>query len=117
MPGMAEALGCGLGEVALLTRIQHWRSLIECSAQDRVVTDDGVRIRFRADPATARELRALVAAEHECCDAADWQVQEGSGELVLRVVTTADGVAALRQMLGTSFAGGSVAPQPEGSRP
>ncbi len=114
---MSEALACALGEVALRTRTERWRSLIERAAVDRVVDADGAEIRFRADRATSRDLRALVAAERECCDAADWQVPESPGELVLRVVTTADGVAALRQMLGTSLvAGASVAPEPEGSR-
>lgn len=113
---MREALACGLGEVALRTRIERWRSLIERSALGRRVSDDGVRIRFRADQATSRELRALVADERECCDAADWQLQESRRELVLRVVTTADALAALRELVGTSPAGGSLIPEPEGTR-
>lgn len=113
---MGDTPACNLGEVALRTRVERWRQLIERSALDRAIGGDGMRIRFREDPATSRELSALVAAERECCDAIDWRVQASPGELVLHVVTTADSIGAPRQLIGTFHSGASRTSEPEGNR-
>jgi hypothetical protein len=55
-------------------------------------------IRFRDEPTAERELRALAAAEGDCCSWARWEVRRDSGELILDVRSTPEGAAALHAM-------------------
>jgi hypothetical protein len=66
----------------------------------RVATEDGLRLRFRDEPAVERELRALAVAESGCCAWARWEVHHADGELVMRVSSTPEGAAALHAMFG-----------------
>ncbi len=102
---MNDGIACRLDGLELQVLVERWRRLIQRAALDRLVSDDRVRIRFRADAATSRELRDLVAAERACCGDADWQVREGPQELTLQVVTTPDGVAALRALFASADRG------------
>jgi hypothetical protein len=47
------------------------------------------------------ELRALVAAEKECCAWADWTVDSDDRQIVLDVRSTAGGIATLHAMFSS----------------
>ncbi len=64
-----------------------------------------LRICFRPEPGAEDELRALVAAETECCPWATWTVERSTGTIVLDVRSTAAGVAALHAMFGAGHPG------------
>ena len=94
-------IACSLSPTALSSRRERWRRLIARSGLGRDETPEGLRLRFRADPGAAAELRALAAAERECCAWAEWSVEPGDGEIVLVARSNGAGVAALHAMLET----------------
>jgi len=69
---------------------------------ERAETPDGLRLCFH--PEAEEELRALVAAETECCPWATWAVKREVGTIVLYVRSTAEGVATLHAMFGPASA-------------
>lgn len=91
-------IACTLSPTALAARRERWERLIAGSGLAREAAPDGLRLRFRADPGAAAELRELAAAERDCCAWADWSVETGDGEVTLVVRTARDGVAALHAM-------------------
>ena len=64
----------------------------------RTDTPKGLRLRFRADPAVAHELRTLAATENECCSWAAWSVEEAGAVVVLAVRAQGEAVAAARAL-------------------
>ena len=62
---------------------------------ERAETSHGLRICFR--PEAEEELRALAAAEAECCPWATWTVERDAGTIVLDVRSTDEGIATLAQ--------------------
>jgi MerR family transcriptional regulator, copper efflux regulator len=89
-------IACTLSRTALAFRRERWERLIAEAGLGRETTADSVRLRFRAD--AAAELRELAEAERSCCAWAAWSVEPADGEVVLRVSSAGDGVAALRAM-------------------
>ena len=94
-------IACTLSPTALASRAERWRHLITESGLGRDETPDGLRLRFRADPAVAAELAELAAAERECCAWAEWSVERRDGEIALVVRSAGTGVTALHTMLET----------------
>ncbi len=94
------AIACELSRSELGVQAERWLRLGRGAGLGRTETDDGVRIRFRDEPAVERELRALAAVESGCCRWARWEVYRDGGELVLRVRSTQEGAAALHAMFG-----------------
>jgi hypothetical protein len=66
-PDPSPVLACSLGAPDAAERAARWRRLIDRSVLDRAATRGGVRLAFPPEPAVAAELRALAAAERECC--------------------------------------------------
>ena len=97
-------VACELNGGELGTRTEGWVRLGRKAGLGRVETEDGLRIRFRDEPAVEQELRALVAAENSCCPWARWEVRRTDGELVLHVSSTPEGAATLHAMFGTDKA-------------
>jgi hypothetical protein len=65
----------------------------------RAETGHGLRLSFRRDPGTEEKLRALAAAENECCPWAAWAVRAHAGQIVLDVrAATPEGIATLHSM-------------------
>ena len=93
-------IACGLNGEEKGAQAQRWLRLGREAGLGRAETEDGLRIRFRADPAVERELRALVAVESDCCAWAQWEVRRAGDELVMRVSSTTTGAAALHAMFG-----------------
>jgi hypothetical protein len=92
-----DDIACTLSSTGLASRRDRWSRLIARSGLARETTADGVRLRFRADPAAAAELSALASAERDCCAWAEWSIERGD-ELALHVRSAGDGVAALHAM-------------------
>jgi hypothetical protein len=86
-------VACKLGTEDLAAQRQRWRALIDRAGAGREETDDGLRLRFRAEPGVEEELRALAAVESECCSWATWTV-----EVVLHASAPGDGVAVLHEL-------------------
>ena len=66
-------IACTLTPAGLAARGDRWHRLIARAMTERAETSDGLRICFR--PEGEEELRALVAAETECCPWATWTVE------------------------------------------
>lgn len=103
IPGQdaVPAIACGLGDDEAGTQAERWVRLGRRAGLGRVETEDGLRIRFRDQPAVGQELRALVAAESNCCAWARWEVHRADGELVMHVSSSPEGASALHAMFGT----------------
>ncbi len=95
------SIACDLSRNELGAQAERWMRLGRDAGLGRTGTEDGVRIRFRDDPAAERELRALVAVESDCCRWARWEVYRAGGELVLQVRSAQEGAVALQAMFGT----------------
>jgi hypothetical protein len=93
-----EPVACTLTSVDLAAQRQRWERLAVRAMTERVETADGLRLVFRPEPGAEEELRALAAAENECCRWADWTVVAGAGQIVLAVRAAGDGVTALHGM-------------------
>jgi hypothetical protein len=101
-------VACSLTRAGLAEQAGRWERLAARAMTAHEQTADGVRISFRPDPGTEKELRSLVAVETECCAWAGWTVQASASRLVLDVRATGDGIAALHGM----FTGMRQAPVP-----
>jgi hypothetical protein len=88
-------VSCKLGTEDHAAQRERWLALIDRAGAGREETDDGLRLRFRADPGVEDELRAIAAVERECCAWATWSVER---EVVLDATARGDGVAALHLM-------------------
>jgi hypothetical protein len=97
-------IACELGDDMASARAQRWQRLGRAAGLGRAETEDGLVIRFRDGPAAERELRALAAAEGDCCSWARWEVRRDGGELILDVRSTPEGAAALHAMFRASVA-------------
>ena len=95
-------IACALTGEQMGAQAQRWRQLGQDAGLGRTETQDGLRLRFRDEPAFERELRALVAVESECCPWARWDVHRVSGELVLHVHAPGEGAAALHAMFSAA---------------
>jgi hypothetical protein len=58
-------------------------------------------VSFEDQPAVEAELRALVAAENECCSWAAWTVAREDGALVVAASSRREGIATLHAMFTT----------------
>ena len=106
----APVIACELSGDKASSQAERWMRLGRNAGLRRVETEDGLRIRFRDEPAVERELRALAAVESNCCPWARWEVRRTDGELVLHVSSTPEGAATLHAMFRTSPAS---APTPD----
>jgi hypothetical protein len=97
-------IACELGGGEIGTQAERWMRLGREAGLERAETEDGLRIRFRDEPAVEEELRALVAVERRCCSWARWEVRRADGELILEVSSTREGAVALHTMFSTGTA-------------
>jgi hypothetical protein len=98
--GDTGPVACTLTSADLTAQVGRWTQLIARAMTGRAETPDGVRVSFRSEAGAEEELRALVAAENECCSWAAWTVDTSTGTTVLEVRSAGDGVATLRSMFG-----------------
>jgi hypothetical protein len=99
--GAGPAIACELAGDEVSGQAERWARLAREAGLGRAETGDGLRLRFRDEPAVEQELRALAAAESRCCSWARWEVGRAEGGLVLQVSSTPEGAAALHAMFRT----------------
>jgi hypothetical protein len=97
----APVIACDLGGDEIRAQAERWTGLWRDAGLERVETKDGLRIRFRDEPAVGEELRALAAMESKCCSWARWEVRRADGNLILTVSSMPGGAATLHTMFGT----------------
>ena len=91
-------VACTLTSAGLAAQAGRWARLAARAMTGRIETEHGLRIRFRPEPGTEEELRALVAVENECCSWATWTVETSPGHVVLDVRAEGAGVTALHDL-------------------
>jgi hypothetical protein len=98
-------IACSLGADELRARLAELRAI----GKDALlgVTPQGT-LRFRADITTRRRLKAIIAAESQCCSFLQFELAEDGGELVL-AVTAPEGAEPLARDLVNAFAAHSKA--------
>lgn len=75
----------------------RWRALSEARLSVRH-TSDRLVVLYQPRSGVHEELKALVAAERECCSFAKWEVSRDSEHVELRIRSDAQGIATI---LGT----------------
>jgi hypothetical protein len=95
---LSELVACTLTDTDLKSQRERWLALGQNFGLGRIETDDGLRLRFRYHPAVEDELRALAAAENECCAWAAWEVERDCDTLVMSARSQGEGVATLHTM-------------------
>ena len=97
-----SAVACSLSQADLNGRQQRWLLLGERAHIDTVLTGNGLRLSFRADPTNERELKELAILEQDCCAFADWVIHSSGDDLVLDVsADNAEGITAVQAMFRT----------------
>ena len=94
----AVPVACALTPARLAEQAGRWARLAARAMTDRTQTEHGLRIRFRPEPGTEKELRTLVAVENECCAWATWTVEASPAHIVLDVRAAGTGVAVLHSL-------------------
>lgn len=98
------ALACSLTPSDLEQRLA---AIAELGAMSLIAHgSDGHRhiLRFRSDPIIRARLKAIVAAEAQCCSFMDLSLSEEGGELVLSITAPESG-RATAEGLAAAFAG------------
>ena len=90
-------IACSLDANGYRKRLDEWKSLL-ASAEAREDLEGGVRFLFRSD--RTERVRALAAAEHECCSFLRFGLAEANDSLVLTVETDENNADALRFIFG-----------------
>ena len=76
-------------------RLDAWRDLL-ATAYQRELTPDGVRYLCAASDGFEERVRALAAAEHDCCSFLGFLVSRIDGYVEMKVTASPDGQDALR---------------------
>lgn len=81
------AVSCALDAAALEARLGRWRRLADRALLDSAPTTSGLRLRLRlrGEAEVEDEVRALIAAEGECCPALGFVLARTAGDLVLEI--------------------------------
>jgi hypothetical protein len=95
-------LACSLETTALEQRLAAMSELGEDSLLGSSVERDRRVLRFRSDESTRERLRAIVAAEAECCSFFELDLSEEDGALLLTIAAPA-GAADLAAGLAGAF--------------
>ena len=82
-PGLP--LACTLGPADGADRSRRWRQLAAEAAPVARRSEGRLEVRYRPGPGVLDELRALAAAEGECCSFVAWAVTEPDGNPTLVV--------------------------------
>jgi hypothetical protein len=94
----APPVACTLTGEAMGERQRRWQELAGRAFAERVETEHGLRLVFRAEPGVEEELHELAALERECCAFADWTVD---GAVLEISGSSEEGAAAVRAMFGS----------------
>jgi hypothetical protein len=83
-------LACTLEAADGADRFRRWRQLGADAAPVARRTEGRLEVRYQRGPGVLDELRALAAAESECCSFVAWAVTEQAGDPTLIVSAPAD---------------------------
>lgn len=89
-----RVLDCTLGPEELVDRRAAWDE-VAAALVERIRTENGFRARFRRSPDISDALRALVAAERDCCGWTLWALSDEGNSVVLDVTGPPDRIGAL----------------------
>ena len=95
-------IACKLSSGNLAAQRERWPLLADKALIERLETDTGLRLTFRAEPGVEEELRALVLVENDCCGWADWSVVASPGQVALDVRSSGEGIAVLHGMFSAT---------------
>jgi hypothetical protein len=95
---LAELVACTLSDTNLKTQRERWINVGTNFGIARQQTDAGLQLTFKDHPAVEQELRALVAAENDCCSWASWSVDREHGTLVMAARSKGEGISTLHGM-------------------
>ena len=76
---------CALGPQDGRDRLRRWEALQRSAPPVSSVRDGVLEVRYPGAPGVLEELRALAAAEQDCCAFVDWSVARVGEEAVLTV--------------------------------
>ena len=99
-PGLP--LACTLDATDGADRSRRWRQLVADAAPVARRTEGRLEVRYQPGPGVLDELRALAAAEAECCSFVAWVVTEQAGDPTL-VVSAPAGQPDLIEPIATLF--------------
>ncbi len=94
-----EIAACSLNGSDLPTRIEAWKR-VAAQATNREVEKSRIVSTYPSDPWLIEELRALIAAEAECCSFMQFTLDETGDEVVVELQVPEDMSATLGMMLG-----------------
>jgi hypothetical protein len=83
MGGTSQAC-CSLGGDELVERVQAWRD-VSSRAIARDVHANRVSSVYPSEPGLVQRLRALIAAESECCAFLGFTIEEGPTETIVEL--------------------------------
>ncbi len=95
---MELPIACTLPPGALADRRAAWKALTARALREQHEIEAGVRLVYAGEDGVEAALRELVRLEEECCAFAQWQVESEGDDVVLSVLASGEGVAALRAM-------------------
>jgi hypothetical protein len=78
-------VSCSLDPPALEGRLDRWRRLADRALLESSPIPGGLRRRYRGERDVEDELRALIAAEDDCCPALTFALARAGRELVLEL--------------------------------
>jgi len=98
MTAPSRPIACTLTSHELGNQRERWLRVGAQALLDRVETEDGLQLSFRAEPGVETELARLVDVERECCAWADWLLEQDAGRVTVHARSTGEGVGALHNM-------------------
>lgn len=99
MDEQPDILGCSLSTTEVEDR-RKARQAVAAALVDGERNDSGFRVRFRAEPGLSEVLRALVAAERDCCAWGRWEVTDEGDCSVLEVTGPPGRIGTLASAFG-----------------
>jgi hypothetical protein len=91
-------IACTLVGEAANDRWVEWQGLLSGGSAHK--TDGQLTVAFPRSFVSADRLRALVAAERQCCGFVDWNLEERGTDLVITVRGEPDGLRAIAESFG-----------------
>jgi hypothetical protein len=76
-------------------RLARWRALSARGAPSVEREADVLVVAYPAGQSVAEELEVLAAAERQCCSFAEWEVEQDTDRVILRISSHPDGLAAI----------------------
>jgi hypothetical protein len=93
-------IACALDASGQQARLRDWAELL-AEAASREATAEGARYSFVVGEEVERRIRALAAAEHDCCAFLEFGVVRTDDTVEMTVTAPVEGLEALRLIFST----------------